>query len=91
VFGVDAMVHHEDAEDIELCVLGGFVVEEVIVFLEEFFEFGVVVAAGGGEDQVGGYGEYDGFMWERSGGGDSEHSFDVRGDGDVGVCFDSFL
>ena len=34
--GMKTMVHHEDTKDVELCILRGIVVEEIIVVLEEF-------------------------------------------------------
>lgn len=34
LLGVESMVHHKNAKNIELCILGGLVVEEVVVLFE---------------------------------------------------------
>ena len=44
-FRMNPIIHHKHAQHIELRILRSLIVKQVVIFLKQFFEFRVVVAA----------------------------------------------
>ena len=55
IFRENAMVHHENAKDIELRILWSLVIKQIIIFLEQFAQFGIIIALGSSKNQIGRY------------------------------------
>lgn len=82
---VELMVHEENAQDIELCIFGGLVIEEIVIGEEELLECWIVVAPSDCEYEVGGDCDYECLGRESLIGSNTLDSIDGGRNGEVRV------
>lgn len=82
---VELMVHQKDAEDIELCIFGGLIIEEIVIGEEQFFEGWIVVASCDCENEIGWDCDYECLWREGLVGGNSLDAVDVGWNSETGM------
>jgi len=58
-----AVIHHKNAKDIELGILWSFIIEQIIVFFEQFAQPRVIIAFGCRNDKFRRYSKDESLMW----------------------------